>query len=245
MKNKIEEKYYFELFTKCYKDFPTGKVVESESPDFIIKSSNKTIGIELSKIFQKSTHRRLNFQTSDSISDDILFQIKELLVYDKLFQFEVQLSLDINRRMTKKERETFANKIFLIIVKNLQRDKLYTKIVNDFEDLDNFPEMVSLILLANVPALKEPHVSTLSRYSLLEENMIELLGDIINKKNQKISLYKENCDEQWLLIHTVDMSSGSFFNPSKKSLEHNYFSSFKKVFFLNSLNAKVYKLNTH
>jgi len=47
----IEEEYIIELFRNEYSDFPKGKLLKTESPDFILKESSKTaIGIELTKL---------------------------------------------------------------------------------------------------------------------------------------------------------------------------------------------------
>lgn len=47
----IEEEYIIELFRNEYTGFPKGKLIKTESPDFILKHSHKTaIGIELTKL---------------------------------------------------------------------------------------------------------------------------------------------------------------------------------------------------
>lgn len=46
-----EEEYIIGLFRNEYPDFPKGKLLKTESPDFILKDSAKTaIGIELTKL---------------------------------------------------------------------------------------------------------------------------------------------------------------------------------------------------
>ena len=47
----IEEKICLDLFAKSYKTFPKGKIIKTESPDFIVKiNQKKTIGIEITKL---------------------------------------------------------------------------------------------------------------------------------------------------------------------------------------------------
>lgn len=47
----IEEEYIIDLFRIEYPDFPKGKLMKTESPDFILKENPKTtIGIELTKL---------------------------------------------------------------------------------------------------------------------------------------------------------------------------------------------------
>jgi len=49
-----EEKLIIEQFRKYYPEFPKGKLVKSESPDFILKINPKrSIGIELTRLDEK------------------------------------------------------------------------------------------------------------------------------------------------------------------------------------------------
>jgi len=54
----LEEMLIMEQFKSCYADFPKGKLVKSESPDFIVKKTIKTsIGIELTKLHGPTVHK--------------------------------------------------------------------------------------------------------------------------------------------------------------------------------------------
>jgi hypothetical protein len=51
MNQKDEEKLVMGLFRKAFTDFPKGKLVASESPDFMLKLNRRqTIGIELTRL---------------------------------------------------------------------------------------------------------------------------------------------------------------------------------------------------
>lgn len=51
MNQKEEEKLVMQYFRESYEDFPKGKLVVSESPDFILKIKHKkSIGIELTRL---------------------------------------------------------------------------------------------------------------------------------------------------------------------------------------------------
>lgn len=49
-KEKLEERFYLDLFRKLESDFPKGKVLASESPDFLIKTKHSTVGIEITRL---------------------------------------------------------------------------------------------------------------------------------------------------------------------------------------------------
>ena len=51
MNQKDEEKLIIHYFRKHYPDFPKGRLIPSESPDFILKiSPHRSIGIELTRL---------------------------------------------------------------------------------------------------------------------------------------------------------------------------------------------------
>ncbi len=56
-----EEEYIIELFRIEYPGFPKGKLLKTESPDFILKENTKTsIGIELTKLHGPSVRKEKN-----------------------------------------------------------------------------------------------------------------------------------------------------------------------------------------
>jgi hypothetical protein len=48
---KTQERRGLKLFQEAFADFPTGRVVEWATPDFLIRSASSYIGIEVAEIF--------------------------------------------------------------------------------------------------------------------------------------------------------------------------------------------------
>lgn len=239
MKNKTEEKYYLDLFKKYFSGFPQGEIKPCERPDFLITNNNKTIGIELTKIYQKN-NRNLPFPAQDSIANDIVGRIRNLLKRNKQNDCEIHLNLSIDRNLTKKEREIIAKKVYRIIEERVVTLNIPSEIENDFEDLENFPEEVSRISVYKLPNLLSPFVSD-AKAGWMQYDMIDLLQETINRKSNKVNQYF-NCKQLWLLIHTVSMSSGAFFNPSEETLNYHFSSCFDRVFYFSGFDKKVYEL---
>ena len=64
---KDEEKLVMELFRNNYPEFPKGKLIPSESPDFILRlNRRKSLGIELTQLFN-----------ADDLINDIYSLIKK------------------------------------------------------------------------------------------------------------------------------------------------------------------------
>ena len=119
MNQREEEILILEYFRKNYKDFPKGKVIKSESPDFIIKETRKsTIGIELTRLLstQKNFYENLSL-TIDSKEEKIrLYQKKNLneiwLIVFTDFLKEPR-SYNINNKMINRKLPFRFHKVFL------------------------------------------------------------------------------------------------------------------------------------
>jgi len=238
---KKEEKYYLELFKRNYQDFPEGQILESESPDFLISTKGKILGIELTKIFQKSNPKRLSLQASDSIITDIILRIRNLFEMNNLLGYEVHLDFHVDKNIVKELREELAKKLFDVIIEHLPKENGWVEIKNDFENITKYPEEVSMISVYYSKGLSSINITD-SKVGWVKNNMIEDLQKVISQKNSKVSNYLKSCENIWLLIHTISFSSCSFFIPSRETLEHYFDSNFGAVFFLNSFDREVHKL---
>lgn len=106
----LEEMLIMEQFKNCYTDFPKGKLIKSESPDFIVKKTIKTsIGIELTKlhgptVYKLKTHYPLKikgYQAPELNRENIEFTInaknEKLNIYQqkKLNQIWLLITADL------------------------------------------------------------------------------------------------------------------------------------------------------
>lgn len=238
---KEEEKLYLHSFKELYNLFPDGKISDKESPDFIIESKGKKIGIELSKIFQDSKMFGIESQAVDSMSESITKLISELLLKYTIPLLDVSIIFTFHHRLNSKERLILANKIVALILLNVPAPNTFIALENDFENKEHFPWEVTRLRIFNFPIL-DKHFIHHSFGGWVQENFVEEIQDILNKKNKKLSSFRA-CDFYWLIIHTVSFSSGSIFEPSIATLKHSYDCAFDKLFFLDYTMRKLYELN--
>ena len=48
------ERLFFNILKQQVSDFPEGDVVEGESPDFVIRGLEGTLGVEVTRLFKRS-----------------------------------------------------------------------------------------------------------------------------------------------------------------------------------------------
>lgn len=82
---KKAERQVLDGFRMAYTDFPKGKIIESESPDFIIKPNRKrTIGIELIQVFPQRIEIEITRKSFvENIENAILKKEEKLNLYRK------------------------------------------------------------------------------------------------------------------------------------------------------------------
>jgi hypothetical protein len=80
--NKAEEKFYLEEFKKNFSAFPCEDIYPHERPDFLIKTGDHVIGVEVTKYFrdmagavqtplqQREAVRRKIMKQANSIADE-------------------------------------------------------------------------------------------------------------------------------------------------------------------------------
>lgn len=106
----IEEEYIIELFRSEYPDFPKGKLLKTESPDFILKENPKySIGIELTKLHGPNTKKEdslLNYKRNGYQPAEFTKENLEYTIHVK----DEKLSIYQQKKL---------NQIWLLIIANL------------------------------------------------------------------------------------------------------------------------------
>lgn len=148
----IEEEYIIELFRNEYSDFPKGKLLKTESPDFILKESpHTTIGIELTKlhgpvIAKENTHfsSKINgYRSPEFTRENIEFTInakdEKLPIYQRkmLNQIWLLITADLNESpvsfnlINKLENWNFFSGFHKIFLFELKSRKVFELNISD------------------------------------------------------------------------------------------------------------------
>ena len=119
MNQKEEENFVIQYFREIYFDFPNGKLMQSESPDFILKNSpKKLMGIELTRLNPNASSLKEKIEaTLQNKSEKIrLYQQKKLnavwLIIHVDF-IEESKSYNIQNKMNNWIFNTEFDKVFL------------------------------------------------------------------------------------------------------------------------------------
>ena len=140
MQDKKEtERITLNMFIRLYEEFPNGKVIAGESPDFLLKiNTRKTIGIELTELKGQDflNHTGSLIDPTNlflNIKDTISCKERKLYLYRKNSLCQIWLLIHLNRlavpanfniknKFEKLDSESGFDRIFLL---ETGREKLY------------------------------------------------------------------------------------------------------------------------
>jgi hypothetical protein len=88
---KPREHRHLSHFKEVCPFFPQGELEESESPDFIVHSGTRVVGIEHTEVFQPGPSHGESLQAQDSLAQRIVERAKQFYVRDYSRPLHVQV----------------------------------------------------------------------------------------------------------------------------------------------------------
>lgn len=232
-----------QYFRECYPDFPKGKIVPSESPDFIvILKSRNHLGIEMTRLNPKNA----------SIPDDLrLTEIafrEHLIGFAKdLFEQSSPLNLFVKFLFSETnkiapEREVAVAAQTVNAIRNAIGNRNSEGFFRESILKDQLPEGLDEVFIASHPDLK---ISMWERSNNLgvSENVVDDIRMAIRKKDEKLRLYqKQRLNYYWLVITTDRLRGVKSYNLPDKILNHTFQSRFQQVFLFDLIKSDIFRL---
>lgn len=232
---KRHERAHFELFAELFPEVPGGFPLRlsshDDNPDFLVKSGDRTIGIEHTELFKRRVRSAKRPYTPAELEG-------------------------IQQGIIRKAREFYASRGLppATVTVWFYPSMKHTRFVSGRSEamgaeLSQFvAEWIRVPHLANEwprPGDRIPEISHLSIYegnsswtkgnpSLVGPPSVSELQRTIDEKNIKHDVYRQKCDECWLLIAAdkFNPAQGFDFTHDGCALTYRYASRFERVFFL-------------
>lgn len=239
---KTEERNILEYFSRLYDDFPTGKITETESPDFIVSPGPKQrLGIEITRITQaKIENEKFSPAKVNNHENEILQEAQKIYSHkNDSVSLALSVGFKTNVEIDGEETVDIANEI----VEDISNNTLHADPGSDFrftvEDpkagnyIDfiegkHFPGINNSAWL-NAGGFQVPHFSR------------EYLVKRIYSKEQKLPLYrKNNLNSIWLILVTDSLQRTISFNIFNQIEAWNIESEFDHVFLFEIIENKIY-----
>lgn len=240
VEKKIEEKQLLIHFKNCFDDFPEGKIIDTESPDFIIKTAKKEeIGIELTRLFLTDDGNLATDNYSETFKHELVEMTKEYYFQMNNKKISVLIELNKKKKLTKENINKLANEIAQIINKrtlNFQKVRHFRAVIKE-KDLPKWIKKITIVYNENdkIPKWRNCYKKA------MQDRVVENIQSIIDKKQEKLKLYHNfNTKSQWLVITSNSLFCSIGFNIKnlmmKTAFESNFdkiilFDYFKEIFF--------------
>jgi hypothetical protein len=232
-----------EYFRASYGEFPKGKVLPTESPDFLVKMKNAhQLGIELTRLNPANA-----MPATEAYKREVLFREELISGMKELFERSSELKLFVKILFSEKAGISPEREISVRAqVVNLIREGIKTKNTKHFFNLSipksQLPIGIKDVLIVYHPGL-ETSVWERSNNLGVSNNVLDDIRKAIHKKDEKLKLYrKQHLNYYWLLITTDRLRGIKGFNLQNKIQNSHFHSSFQHVFLFDLIKTKIYEL---
>lgn len=222
---------------------PAGKLVPSESPDFILKIKKRyNLGIELTRLNPLNAKiPDKNELVQNKLHDEIIERAKNIFTGSSpqnlfaKFLFSDKVKINPDRSIVLSARLTN-------LVRNAVRDKNPGRFFRESVSGTSLPKGLDEILIVHDPQLSTS-IWERSNNLGISENIIDDIKETILKKDEKLIIYqKQQLNKYWLII-TTDRLRGTKNSHLKNTImNESYDSNFEHVFLFDLMRAECHML---
>ncbi|WP_320110585.1 hypothetical protein [Draconibacterium orientale] len=231
------------FFRDCYPGFPKGKVVASESPDFVVKMKNAhKLGIELTRLNPASAVTKTEeVQALINFRNELVDDMRELFEAGSETKLFVKFMFSEKHRITP-ERELIVRSKTVATIKSAVADISDGAFCHKILTSADLPEGLEHVMIAYHPELKESVWERANNLGI-SNNVVDDIHLAIAKKDEKLRIYqKQKLQQYWLLITTDCLRADKNINLLNKISLEEFESRFQQVFVLDLMRAQVFSL---
>lgn len=255
-KKEKKEWAIINMFRSSYPYFPIGELEKSESPDFLLRSEGKLIGIELTELKYEREDKLFNLRAHEDFltymmedAQHIVEQTCEYkLMVEVLFSDDISPTvLMVNEEARLLVRQGLAESIAKIVSDNIpEATGIKYKVDRTSKyGYHSLHSKIQSITILNVTGRWYEGLWYAAIATKVKPLSISSISQRLVAKNCKLQKYNPTCDEQWLVIiqNSFLMSSSYNSEAAEVALAHIYRSNFDKVFVFERSEGMVSRLN--
>lgn len=230
-----------EKFRSVYKNFPIGKIINSEPPDFIVENSGICIGIEVTELHSQS-YKGEPPRAQEGRKIRALKSVEKACNAKGLLHFQVNVDFHPGRNLERNRESDFVKELTQLIQCNLPNVGAKIHLSLAPESRDQLPEeVISMWIHQPLNSDEQNYVvsswgGTSPKYTSRE------LQEEINCKEGRVAAYVQQCHQVWLLIVGGQILPSTWIDLPDRIDEHKFDSSFSKVFFLHDYREQATEL---
>jgi hypothetical protein len=238
---KIRERKFIDEVAQIYPAFPVGEIIDSESPDFLIKQNIKIIGVEIVDFVRGQIEGESIERRNEVLWQKVANTAKE--IFETKHNIPLLIHFHWNKRHFLRQAEILrlAND-FVRLVENHIPEQLFGKIRIGLDELDgtlqdNVCHSITIMRVRNDKQSLWSFIS--SGWIGVQTNEIQHLIDV---KNEKAQEYLGRCDEIWLIIVADGLYISSNIDLPEATSSNIFESSFEQVLVYDRISSSVFPL---
>ncbi|HWN08618.1 MAG TPA: hypothetical protein VNO50_04990 [Pyrinomonadaceae bacterium] len=244
MTKKEIERYHLELFRETCPDFPSGTIVDSEEPDFLVENGSATIGIELTEMYREAPESGRPMQASEKLTDGLVEEARSIHDLRGGPVLTVRAEFDLGSKFGKARRSQVASNLADLVLANCPDIGDEVKLENNYDDLDVFPEEITRIRIQRSP-YRSRSLWTAPHAAFIPSMDVGILQERIDEKNKRAAVYRKRTSEIWLVvIYNLSLSLASSFERCSEAFQQTYRSDFDRTFMLDAFGRSSVELTT-
>ena len=227
-RKKEKELLYVELFKSQFADFPAGEIFQSETPDVLVHSESRCVGIEITEVFRSVRHGGHPIQKRENELHRIMQKARELYEEAGLPPVIVRAFFS-DHPFSRADLLPTAKRLVEIVSRNLPDS--HGEKVEDYDWLNRelFGEKIHTVTVNRHPKVTWNEWAAPEAMWIPEEGP-ELLQERLDAKEASHRSCRAKCDEVWLVILSGASGLSSMVRLNHKALEHEYITSFDRAF---------------
>ena len=241
---KARERAYLQRFRQNFAGFPEGEVVPSEHPDFLIKTQSRWVGIELTEYYvqEPDEAQRSPMQAQEGTEDKVLRTASEQYQSEGLPPVAVYVNWNPHRAFSRRRTQELAAILVDLVQDHLPESGHEVSIrYRRHRAWRSLPqEVASLSVDRRIDFLKNSWTSV--RGAFVPTLTPPRLQKKMQNKEAKVSSYRQQCREVWLLIVARGFEPSTNVDLGSEVEAHEFETTFHRVFFLHHFDEYVVEL---
>ena len=237
---KDREKRHLEKVKLLYVQFPRGKIVECEEPDFLVANEHTICGVELVQYVRGQGKGGSPIRWREELHERIIVQAKSKYEAESAIPVSVHLHWFHHRELRGTDIDRISDEICKLVIACLPfKINESVGVEPDYQrEISDFISRVSI-------RRRGPGKSVWSNVEVgpAQADAVELQG-LISTKNEKVSSYLEKCSQVWLVIVADGQRISSSGELSLRERQTKFESEFKKILYYDAESECVIELVT-
>jgi hypothetical protein len=227
---KLERKHLV-AFRRVCTDFPFGRIVSGETPDFVVHRASTKIGIEHTQIYIDDAKKRSSLQSREAAKIKITRLAEKQAQEAGLPNIYVNLFFSRTWSPDPKQDDRIARAVAQTVINNIPPEGESVWVSYRLHSVQ--PIEVDLISIHRISDFGDERWSCQTEAGEPLKDAVTRIQAAIDSKAGRFLACLQECEACWLLIVAPSWSPAGMVHPDEASLEHTYTSPFTRTHFLN------------